>query len=360
MKGLVMLQHEVLQMLTMMVEDKDTYTSGHSKRVAMYASSIAKAMGLDEKEQAIVYEAGLLHDIGKILTPESVLLKPKKYNRNEYNIIKNHSVDGEKMVLFISDFKAYAAIIRGHHERYDGKGYPDGLSGDAIPLFCRIMSVADAFDAMTTNRIYKSKKTIEEALLELKKCSQTQFDPDVIASALDVLPSFKELIHNAQIPKNNIDEERFAHYFKDLLTGMYTADYLNYYLRENKENHAFRCCYVVEIHKMNHYNERFGWKCGDELLKEVALRIKVLFQTSHVFRIFGDDFVVLNPLHVSIDCKEVCYKLGVGFEGIQVCVHHFDLQNERFSNWEDLESCILKQKEEGGNEARYLSIKNNA
>lgn len=126
-----MLQHEVSQMLAAMVEDKDIYTSGHSKRVAMYSSSIAKAMGLDETEQALIYEAGLLHDIGKILTPESVLLKPKKYNRNEYDIIKNHSVDGEKMVLFISDFKAYAAIIRGHHERYDGKGYPDGLIGDA-------------------------------------------------------------------------------------------------------------------------------------------------------------------------------------------------------------------------------------
>lgn len=76
------------------------------------------------------------------------------------------------------------------------------------------------------------------------------------------------------------------------------------------------------------------------------MRIKVLFHTSHIFRIFGDDFVLINPLHVSFDYEEVCYKLGVGFEGIKVCVHHFNLQNEHFRNWEDLESCILKQKEE--------------
>lgn len=343
-----MLENEVLQMLTAMVEDKDIYTSGHSKRVAMYASSIAQKMGLDEKEQIFVHEAGLLHDVGKILTPEAVLLKPKKYNRAEYNIIKNHSADGEKMVLFISAFKEYAPIIRHHHEHYDGKGYPDGLKGEEISLLCRIISVADAFDAMTTNRIYKSRRTIEDALLELEKCSYTQFDPDVVSSALDVLPSFKELIHNAQVPKSTIDEERFAHYFKDLLTGVYTADYLNHFLYQNKESHDFRCCYLIEINQMQDYNELYGWKCGDDLLKEVALRIKVLFHSNYIFRIFGDDFVVLNPLHVNIDSKDVCYKLSVGFGGIKVCVHHFDLHNEILKNWEELESCILKRKREEG------------
>lgn len=341
-----MQEYEVLEMLTAMVEDKDIYTSGHSKRVAMYASSIAQAMGLSEKEQTTIYEAGLLHDIGKILTPEAVLLKPRKCNRGEYAIIKNHSVDGEKMVLFISSFKEYATIIRHHHERFDGEGYPDKLKGEAIPLSCRIMSVADAFDAMTTNRIYKSRKTIEDALIELKKCSQTQFDPQVVDASMEVFPSFKELIHSSQAPKDAIDEERFAYYFKDLLTGAYSGEYLNHFLQQNKETHAFRCCYLIEVHKMQEYNGRHGWKGGDDLLKEMALRIRVLFHSTHVFRIFGDDFVVLNPLHVNIDCKEVCYKLGVGFEGTYVCIHHFDLEAETIHKWEELERYICEGKKE--------------
>lgn len=339
-----MIKHEVLEMLTSMVEEKDIYTSGHSKRVAMYASRIAEAMELSEEEQKIIYEAGLLHDIGKILTPESVLLKPRKCTRSEFSIIKNHCVDGEKMVLFISSFKEYAPVIRHHHEHFDGSGYPDGLKGEAIPLSCRIMSVADAFDAMTTNRIYKSRKTIEDALIELQKCSKSQFDPQVVSSAIEVLPSFKELVHSSQAPKNVIEEERFAYYFKDLLTGVYTGEYLNYFLQQNKETHAFKCLYLIGLHQMHDYNKHYGWKCGDELIREVALRIKALFHSHHVFRIFGDDFVVLNPLHVSIDHDEICYKLGVGFERVKVCVHHFDLEVDMLNKWEELECYIDEGK----------------
>jgi len=336
-----MLEQEVLEMLTTMVEDKDLYTAGHSKRVAMYSARIAQAMDLSDEEQTTIYQAGLLHDIGKILTPESVLLKPKKFNRQEFAIIKNHSIDGEKMVLFISSFKSYATIIRHHHERYDGEGYPDNLRGTAIPLLSRIMAVADAFDAMTTNRIYKARKTIDKALLELQKCSGTQFDPAIITCAVTVLGEFKELIHSTQAPKNAIDEQRFAYFFKDQLTNAYSSEYLNHILRQNKESHHFCCCYFIQLHHMNAYNERFGWKCGDETLKEVALRIKVLFASSFVFRVFGDDFIVLNPLHVSIETKEVLYKLSVGFEGLEISLQHFDFHEHAMDSWEQLENHLV-------------------
>ena len=329
-----MLEQEVLEMLTTMVEDKDLYTAGHSKRVAMYSARIAQAMDLSDEEQTTIYQAGLLHDIGKILTPESVLLKP-------IAIIKNHSIDGEKMVLFISSFKSYATIIRHHHERYDGEGYPDNLSGTAIPLLSRIMAVADAFDAMTTNRIYKARKTIDKALLELQKCSGTQFDPAIVTCAVTVLGEFKELIHSTQAPKNAIDEQRFAYFFKDQLTNAYSSEYLNHILRQNKESHHFCCCYFIQLHHMNAYNERFGWKCGDETLKEVALRIKVLFASSFVFRVFGDDFIVLNPLHVSIETKEVLYKLSVGFEGLEISLQHFDFHEHAMDSWEQLENHLV-------------------
>lgn len=336
-----MVEQEILEMLTTMVEDKDVYTAGHSKRVAIYSVRIAEALGLSEQEQTTIYQAGLLHDIGKILTPESILLKPRKYTRSEYNIIKNHSADGEKMVLFISSFKEYATIIRHHHERFDGEGYPDGLKGEDIPLLSRIMSVADAFDAMTTNRIYKARKTFDKAILELKKHAGTQFDPYIIANIQDVFSSFKEIVLASQSPEGDIHEERFAYFFKDVLTNCYSSEYLNLFLKKNKDTHHFRCCYFIQLHYMKHYNERYGWKCGDDLLKEIALRIKVLFHSNFVFRVFGDDFIVLNPLHVEINAEEILYKLTVGFEGLKTSLQHFDFKSHSIDSWDQLENYLI-------------------
>ena len=333
--GFNMVEQEVLEMLTMMVEDKDIYTAGHSKRVALYCTSIAEAMSLSDEDQALIYKAGLLHDIGKILTPESILLKPRKYNRKEYDIIKNHSIDGEKMVSFISSFKPYASIIRHHHERHDGDGYPDGLKGEAIPLLSRIMSVADSFDAMTTNRIYKSRKTFDKALLELQRCANTQFDPFVVEKAVGILASFEEFVLSSQIPDNAIQEERFAYYFKDVLTNAYSGDYLNYFLQNNRKNQTLHCCYLIKLHHMQNYNEQYGWKCGDALLKEIVLRIKVLFRSNYIFRIFGDDFVVLNGLHVEVDNEEIFYKMCAGFDGLKISFEHFDLQSQAIDKWEE-------------------------
>lgn len=336
------LEQEVIEMLSTLVEEKDAYTSGHSKRVAFYSSKIAYFLGLDEKQQTLIYSAGLLHDIGKVLTPESILLKPRKFNQREYAIIKRHAEDGEKMVSAISIFSPYSKIIRHHHEHYDGKGYPDELSGEEIPFLSRIMSVADAFDAMTTNRIYKSRKTIEQAIEELKKYAGTQFDPNVVEKAIDVFLSSKELVHVAQAPEvRTIHEERFAYFFKDALCGVYSSEYLNYFLNENKDTKRFRCCYFVQLHHMNNYNERFGWSLGDAALKEIALRVKALFSSEFVFRVFGDDFIVLNPLHVEINKEETLYRLSVGFEPIKISLQHFDLEKKMMSKWDELENHLL-------------------
>lgn len=335
-----MVEQEILAMLTCMLEDKDIYTAGHSKRVAMYSARIAQAMGLGEEEQIIIYQAGLLHDIGKILTPESVLFKPRKFNRTDYNIIKKHSIDGEKMVSFLSSFKEHASIIRHHHERFDGKGYPDGLKGEDIPFLSRIMSIADAFDAMTTNRIYKARKGIKEAIFELKKCLGAQFDPYIVSYATEVFMEFKELTKIKQVPKNAIDEERFAYFFKDALTGAYSSEYLNHLLNTH-DIVPLRCCYLIQMHHMKEYNERFGWKCGDNTLKEIALRVKVLFHSSYVFRVFGDDFIVLNALYVSIDKQEVLYKLCVGLDGLSSSVKHLDFSMHPIQYWEKIESFIV-------------------
>lgn len=341
-ENMLMFQQEIIEMFSTLVEEKDVYTAGHSKRVAMYSVKLAEALGLDEEEQTTIYQAGLLHDVGKILTPESILLKPRKFHRHEHEIIKRHSIDGERIVGSISAFEAYAKIIRHHHERYDGEGYPDGLKGEEIPLLSRIMSVADAFDAMTTSRIYKARKNVSQAISEILSQSARQFDPSVVLVVDEVFTKLKDLVHIAQTPESySVYEERFAYYFKDPLTGVFSADYLNYFLQNNRETKTFQCCYFIQIHRMHSYNESFGWKIGDDTLKEIALRIKALFNAHYIFRVFGDDFIVLNKSHLQIDQNEIVQRLAVGFSPINITVQHFDLNGKEMMKWEQLEDDLV-------------------
>ena len=334
------IEEEIIEMFTTIIEEKDAYTAGHSRRVALYSSKLAEAMGCSEDEQNMVYQAGLLHDIGKILTPESILLKPRKFNRTEYAIIKNHSIDGEKMISFISAFKPYMPLVRHHHEHYDGRGYPDGIQGEAIPFLARILSVADAFDAMTTNRIYKPQKKIASAIKELQKYSGTQFDPAIVQHAVKLFSGYHELAFAHQFPESGIQEERFAYFYKDPLTSAYSGEYLNYFLQKNHETERFRCCYFIQLHHVHQYNRDFGWELGNKLLKEVSFRLKILFHSPFVFRIFGDDFVILNALHVEIDTPEVQEKIAVGFNGIEVSIKHLTFSDLNLDAWANFETYL--------------------
>ena len=337
-----MIQQEIIEMFSTLVEEKDVYTAGHSKRVAMYCAKLAATLGLSEVEQTTIYQAGLLHDVGKVLTPESILLKPRRFSRHEHEIIKRHATDGERIVSSISAFTPYAKIILHHHERFDGNGYPKGLKGEEIPLLSRIMAVADAFDAMTTNRIFKARKTMMQAIEELEHHSGTQFDPDVVSVAKEAFFGLKDIIHVAQAPESNsLHEERFSYYFKDALTGVFSADYLNYFLQNNQETKMFQCCYFVQLNHMQSYNDSYGWKVGDDTLREIAHRIKILFGTNKVFRIFGDDFVVLHQSHITIDEKQVSERLTIGFELVEVTLKHFDLNDKEMHNWAELENDLM-------------------
>lgn len=333
---------EVIEMLITLVEDKDIYTGGHSKRVAMYASKIGEKLNLTDEENQVLYHTGLLHDIGKVLTPDSILLKPARLKTAEFQIIKRHPVDSEKMVSSITSLKEYQKIIRHHHERYDGKGYPDGLKGEEIPLLSRILSVADSFDAMTSNRIYKHKKSIPEAIKEIRKCAGSQFDPNLIFASVEVFESSTKASELGQIPQTTIELERFAYFFKDALTGAYSPKYLDYFLQENYNNKQFKCCYFIQVHHMHLYNEIYGWEQGNHTLMEISLRIKALFHSSFVFRVFGDDFVVLNASHVEIDYDEIKYKLCASFKELSVTCKHVDLDREILKNWKSLERYIQK------------------
>jgi putative two-component system response regulator len=167
------------------IEQKDTYTKGHCSRVRTIAAAIGRAYGLPKNAVMVLEGGSLLHDIGKIGIPERILNKPSRLTDEEYSIVKMHPAAGERIVTHIELFEPYRPIIRNHHERFDGKGYPDGISGNRIPLNVKIVTLADAFDAMTSSRAYRAALPTEIAVEEIKLCSGAQFDPEIVDLFID-------------------------------------------------------------------------------------------------------------------------------------------------------------------------------
>jgi len=187
---------DTLSSLVTTLEAKDPYTKEHSKRVTEVALAIAQEMGATEDELESISFAGMLHDIGKIGVRDSVLLKPGRLTAAEFEVIKMHPVIGEQIVEPLGLIQAERDIIRSHHERMDGTGYPDGLAGDQIPLLARIVAVADAFDAMTSTRPYREALGEEYALEEFERGRGRQHDPAVIDALHRVLAKGEGGLHS--------------------------------------------------------------------------------------------------------------------------------------------------------------------
>lgn len=178
----------IIKALALAIDAKDRYTNGHSSRVAEYSKEIAARYGYGEKEQDEIYMIGLLHDVGKIGIPDAIINKKDRLSDEEYEIIKKHPIIGTQILGSIKELPNLSNGARWHHERYDGKGYPDGLVGDEIPEVARIIAVADAYDAMTSHRSYRDTLPQSEVRDEIKRCSGTQFDPkfaDIMISIID-------------------------------------------------------------------------------------------------------------------------------------------------------------------------------
>lgn len=172
--------------LALALESKDAYLHGHSERVADYALELGRFLNLSEVDQVNIYRAAILHDIGKIGIPDAILNKPSALASEEWSIMKSHPERGEAICSKLNFAREILPIIRHHHERYDGKGYPDGLSGEDIPFLARLVSIADTVDAITSGRPYRSAGTFERVLEELQKGSGTQFDPVLVAAFISL------------------------------------------------------------------------------------------------------------------------------------------------------------------------------
>ena len=183
---------DTIRALVNTIEAKDPYTFGHSERVTELSLLIARELGLSERSQEILRHASILHDVGKIGVSLNILHKNMTLSPDEKAIIQEHSLIGSKIIDHINFLKDVREGIKYHHERYDGHGYPEGLGPTQVSIETRILAVADAFDAMTSDRPYRGAQTVDEALQELRRCAGTQFDPAIVDIFIKVVKDTKK------------------------------------------------------------------------------------------------------------------------------------------------------------------------
>lgn len=316
---------QLLESLVDLIEQRDAYTAGHTRRVAVYCDLIAKKIGMDIDQRSQLYEASILHDIGKIVVPDSILLKPGRLDNSEYELIKSHLTTGYQMLNRISYYRPLAEIIRCHHEKYDGSGYPQGLMGDDISLSSHIMIVADAIDAMTSNRIYQPRRTMTSALEEIVRYKGVWYHPRVVDAAVLALQNVDGDTVASQVPITPMERARFSYYFKDQLTGVYNEAYLHMIVNNMIPDVFYSHYLLIEIKGMSNYNTQHGWHSGSILIQTISEKLLKILSSENIFRVFGDDFVVGS--HSSEKIKSYKKKLTHPIEGINLIIRELNIND---------------------------------
>lgn len=326
----------ILYALVSMIEQRDAYTAGHSERVAKYSELIAREMGYSDEECELLFKAATLHDIGKIATPDAVLLKPDKLSKLEYELIKEHVHTGVKILKDIPMFSEMAHIIQFHHEKFDGSGYPFGVSKDDIPPLSRIMMVADAFDAMTTNRIYKHKKSIADALQELTALSSIHYHPEVINAALNVLNTVTIEENIVQTPATAIEIHRFVYFYKDSVTDLYNVKFLETILDGCLDRSGYAFVAIISLHQFDLYNRQHSWEGGNEMLRSLGTFLSSLFHDSLIFRIRANTFIVLLKNNALIEEQKT--RIGDFIQTYKIAneIKVYDLKRNKICSFSDL------------------------
>lgn len=330
-----------LKALVELIDGRDTYTGGHSQRVANYSKQIAKALGFSSDDCELVYQAGVMHDIGKVSIPDAILLKPGTLDTIEYQLITEHVQIGYDLLSHIPMYKDISQIIIYHHERHNGKGYPRGIKGNDIPPLARIMCIADTFDAMTTSRIYKSRKTTQEAIDEIKQLSGTDFHPDTVKVAVKVLSAIEVSDSITQGPQNAMENARFSYFFKDQITDAYNEDFFDYIVTQNKYEPLYKNMNAIFLHNFDAYNKAHSWDHGNELLKKVSTFLSKEYKESLVFRIHGDDFFILSQEDIVINLKTLKNLPELENSLIGVSTAYYDLEKEHFENLQEWKQSIM-------------------
>ncbi len=282
-------ENDFLMSIATLVEERDPYTRYHSENVAFYAREIAKIVRLDTKSCSDLYKAGLLHDIGKIGIPDTVLLKPGKLTSNEYNIIKQHALFSYFAVKDIERFKSIALPIKQHHEKCDGTGYPDGLTGDKITIGGRILAIADIFDAVTQERVYrKYAMSVKQAAKILQK---SHLDNDILNM---VIPHLDDMFRGGIEAKTFVSEiiniERQSAFRKDYLTGLLKRREFIEKIKLLLDKKVQFFIFHIDILHLSDLNYKFSQDAGDHLLERISIVLKNSSEIYYPARTGGDSF----------------------------------------------------------------------
>lgn len=292
----------IMTTLTKAIDAKDRYTNGHSVRVAQYALEIAKRMGKSQEEQQNIYYAALLHDVGKIHIPDSIINKPSRLDDEEWEYMKLHSTYSFLILKDIKPNELIAVGAKWHHERYDGQGYPDGLAGEEIPEIARIIAVADAYDAMTSNRSYRKLMTQEKVRSEILNGLGKQFDPYIGRIMLSMISEDSNFLMRHDIKEYKrvlvLDDQEIQ------------REYVDYILTNNKEDIKFKVDKCATYEQMLSLLEDCA-KDIDVILLDIMMPEKDGFE---VFEKIKNEFnipVVVVSSNKNYECIKKAYDLGV-------------------------------------------------
>lgn len=294
------------------VDAKDEYTGGHSLRVAICARDIARNLGWSEQEIQNIYNVALLHDIGKIAVPDEVLTKEGRLSEEEFNIIKQHPVKGDEILKDIMILPHVQDAAKFHHERWDGKGYPEGLMGEEIPSYARVIALADAYDAMNSDRSYRRHLSKDKIISEVERCKGTQFDPHMadvflfmLRGGYDIDP---EILHKDKLEQDELKANigsvaattkmqlrSYMDVEQDSLTGLFNRSYLNVKVGSKIMKDRCGALLLIDFDRFKAVNDRFGHIEGDVIIKSFAEMLKKIFREDDIVcRMGGDEFAVFQ------------------------------------------------------------------
>ena len=305
---------QMMRTLAITVEAKDEYTRGHSHRVAEYAALIAKELHWSPEEILNLKYAAHLHDIGKVGIPDTILNKPTRLTPEEYAVTKEHTVIGGEILKNITLLQQSADVARHHHERYDGKGYPDGLKGTDIPLYARIVAIADGYDVMNTNHACRNSLPEASIIREFRENSGTQFDPELTEIFLMLLEEHRldinsDYLHPENDPGFTAIENDINRFISNVMTTMKTHEDSETYdfltglpMRSRGEKLVSQfmqkydgCLVFIDMDNLKLINDIHGHKAGDRALKLLGKLLADLIPDAVVCRLGGDEFLFFMP-----------------------------------------------------------------
>lgn len=326
-----------MMMIANTVDKKDPLAAEHSNNVAWFSVEIAKKLGWDTEDLYNLQNLALIHDIGNIGVPENIIRKKGKLTSDEFDTVKKHTTLGKNILSDMTVIRKAAEVAETHHERFDGKGYPNGLSGRNIPIESRIIAIADAFDSMTSDRAYRSKLSREEILEEFRKGRGSQFDPQLIDVAVELLSdeSFKRegagINHEEELANesskllanvlSSYTKTTQRSHVKDPLTGLWSSsfamDSINTYLEDKRNNGCFM---LVDIDGFSEINDNLGHIVGDSVIKNIAIILSEMMRNDDILcRVGGDEFILFfknggNKAFATSKAEEIILYLDDGLK----------------------------------------------